>query len=228
MTKTGLYQKFKEKCGVYSITCSGNNKIYIGSSVDIATRLRAHFYSLRNNKHYNPKLQNSFNKYGESSFSMFILEECSRDSIREVEARWIKEYGADTVGLNISQTTDNTNTGFTHSQETRIKISKNNARYWLGKHLPPHVVEAARQYNTGRKQSPEAIEKRRRALTGRKLSDENKKHIGESNGMLIINLETGVFYTSIREAAAAVGKSRSWMARRLIDVTKNTTMFRRI
>ena len=47
-------ENFKEKTtGVYAIYCSGDDKYYIGSSVDIKKRWIGHSSLLRNKKHYN-------------------------------------------------------------------------------------------------------------------------------------------------------------------------------
>ncbi len=40
--------------------------------------------------------------------------------------------------------------GFHHSEITKNKISKNNARYWKGKSIPKHVIEASRIALTGK------------------------------------------------------------------------------
>ena len=56
------------KSGIYRIRNLTNNKFYIGSAVNLNKRKNQHFHYLRNNKHHNKPLQNSYNKYGESSF----------------------------------------------------------------------------------------------------------------------------------------------------------------
>lgn len=61
--------------GVYAIYNYVEDKIYIGSSKDVQRRIAQHFYSLKRNEGVNFRLQNSFNKYGENSFIVFILEE---------------------------------------------------------------------------------------------------------------------------------------------------------
>ncbi len=48
-------------CGIYQITCSINNKIYIGSSCNIDARWMDHKSRLQANKHPNSFLQNSWN-----------------------------------------------------------------------------------------------------------------------------------------------------------------------
>jgi group I intron endonuclease len=65
--------------GIYKINCITNNRFYIGSSLHINTRIRTHFNHLRKNKHLNKSLQNSFNKYGESSFIVECIESVDKD-----------------------------------------------------------------------------------------------------------------------------------------------------
>jgi group I intron endonuclease len=60
--------------GIYQIKNLKNNKIYIGSSKNIKERFLQHKYNLKNNKHCNPILQNSWNKYGEENFEFIIIE----------------------------------------------------------------------------------------------------------------------------------------------------------
>ena len=68
-----------ENPGIYKIKCLVNNKCYIGSSVNLASRLRRHKHDLIYNKHRNSYLQRAFNKYGEENFEVTILELCPRD-----------------------------------------------------------------------------------------------------------------------------------------------------
>lgn len=62
------------KSGIYKITNLINEKIYVGSSIDLKRRNRNHFKELIENKHNNQKLQRAFNKYGEENFKFEILE----------------------------------------------------------------------------------------------------------------------------------------------------------
>lgn len=54
--------------GIYQIICVPNNKFYIGKTNNYSLRRRKHLSLLRHNKHFNPNLQASFNKYNEESF----------------------------------------------------------------------------------------------------------------------------------------------------------------
>ena len=46
--------------GIYRIRNLTNNKFYIGSAINLNKRKNQHFHYLRNNKHHNKPLQNSF------------------------------------------------------------------------------------------------------------------------------------------------------------------------
>ncbi len=60
--------------GIYQIRNLINDKIYIGSAVDIQSRWYCHTSQLNNNLHHNTHLQKSWNKYGSQSFVFEILE----------------------------------------------------------------------------------------------------------------------------------------------------------
>lgn len=62
------------KAGVYEILCTANNKRYIGSSNNLFTRVNRHFSLLNKNRHFNKYLQSAFNKYGESQFTVNVIE----------------------------------------------------------------------------------------------------------------------------------------------------------
>jgi len=61
---------------IYKIQCLGNGKIYIGQTIirPFQRRFRAHLYKLRKNNHANPYLQNTYNKYGEESFTFELID----------------------------------------------------------------------------------------------------------------------------------------------------------
>ena len=72
---------------IYQITNLKNNKFYIGSTNNYKIRKRKHLWDLRNNKHVNNHLQNSYNKYGEEFFEFKILIEC--EDIKEKEQEFL-------------------------------------------------------------------------------------------------------------------------------------------
>lgn len=77
-------------CGIYEIVNCEDNKKYIGYSKYIERRIKRHFKKLSKNLHENSYLQNAWNKYGEESFSYFIIEELDPNLLKEKESEYIK------------------------------------------------------------------------------------------------------------------------------------------
>lgn len=72
-------KKNMNKCGIYMIKNTINEKIYIGMTRSSFTqRLKEHNNLLKTNKHHNIHLQNSFNKYSVNSFEFIVLEVISK------------------------------------------------------------------------------------------------------------------------------------------------------
>ena len=86
--------KYSFKAGIYRITCTANNKSYIGSSVNILERWREHISHLRAGIHHSVYLQRCYNKYGEDSIKfevLAILENFSEELLRLVEFVYIEK-----------------------------------------------------------------------------------------------------------------------------------------
>lgn len=141
--------------GIYKITNKINGHCYIGSSVDIKKRWRAHrAKSVRNkedNKNvYNNHLSNAMRKYGRDNFLYEVLEIVENvDDLLDRERYWyfkIKpEYNKmipDRVGICVGQK---------HTEETKKKISKNNIRYWKDKKLPKDMIDKIIQGNENKR-----------------------------------------------------------------------------
>jgi len=60
--------------GIYKITCTENNRFYIGSAKKINKRCQRHINDLKNNKHINIHLQRAYNKYGKVHFHLKLLK----------------------------------------------------------------------------------------------------------------------------------------------------------
>jgi len=88
--------------GIYKITNKINNKVYIGQSKNIKSRIYIHKRDLKLNKHYNPHLQASFNKYGIESFSFETVEICKESQLNNKEIFWIKKYDSFNNGYNLT------------------------------------------------------------------------------------------------------------------------------
>lgn len=133
------YKKFKrltEKMAIYIIINSINHKIYIGSTINVSRRKSEHFNGLKNNNHPNKHLQNSYDKYGENAFSMYLLEYIdNKEDLLKREQYWIDLTCVTNrdIGYNISPTAGST-LGTFHSEEFKeqrriLSLGENNPFY---------------------------------------------------------------------------------------------------
>ena len=81
-------------CGVYSIRNILNNKVYVGSSIDIKKRWTGHKYSLQANRKASPHLQNAWNIDGKENFIFSILTLCTKEELLTQEWAWIQVLGS--------------------------------------------------------------------------------------------------------------------------------------
>ena len=108
--------------GIYKITNKLNNKIYVGSGIDIKNRWNLHKFKLKNNKHHSIKLQRSYNKHGIDHFIFEVLEYCSKDVLIEREQYWIDTLNSYNKGYNCNPIAGNT-FGFKMSEDTKSIMS---------------------------------------------------------------------------------------------------------
>lgn len=92
--------------GIYKIKNLKSNKIYIGSSVKLKNRIRSHFYRLKTRTHNNHYLQKSYDKHGEESFEVEILEtfiNINYQTLLNLEKEYIIKYNClnDKIGYNL-------------------------------------------------------------------------------------------------------------------------------
>lgn len=170
--------------GVYQILNKANGYKYIGSaSSSFNQRFRQHRHGLVNNKHYNKKLQNSYNKYGKDLFEFSILQYCPPELCIKKE-QWFID--SEKPNFNISQVAGSC-LGVKHTEEQKIANSKRN----LGKKMSDETKLKISLSNKGKegrkgiKLSKEHISKIVSSNKGQKRSDSFKKHLSEvKKGMI--------------------------------------------
>lgn len=170
--------------GIYKITNLVNQKVYIGSAIDIKKRWQDHLNYLRKDKHNNKYLQRSYNKYGEDAFEFKILFYCYPDKLLHYEQTFIDFYkfkvGWDNM-YNMCPLSHST-LGRDVTQETKNKISiANKGR--------KHTLEAIQNMSQGMlgnqnakgfKQTKETCDKRGKILKGKKRSPEQCTRISKA------------------------------------------------
>lgn len=76
---------------IYVITCTANDKKYIGISVRPKERLNNHIRSLRLGEHVSTEMQNDFDKYGECCFTFAVIDRVDYED-RTSESKYIQRY----------------------------------------------------------------------------------------------------------------------------------------
>jgi len=176
--------------GIYQIKNLVNGKVYIGSSVNIEGRWKEHKRDLKQNKHHNIYLQNSYNKHGGHNFIFEVLEEVqNKELLVETEQKHMDVtscYNRD-IGYNISLTAGST-LGYRHTDESKKKFS--------GKNHPMFGKTGEKNPNFGKEHTPETKKKfseqklgEKNPMFGKIPSPETKKKLSEAR--LVWNL--GVF-----------------------------------
>lgn len=98
-------EKVKSISGIYLIKNLVNEKIYVGSSVNLFNRYKEHFRLLKKGTHHNYYLQQSWNKYGDGSFYFDVLEVVTdKNRLIEREQYWMDLYNVEENGYNMNPT----------------------------------------------------------------------------------------------------------------------------
>ena len=167
-----------KKWVVYCHTNKINGKKYIGITSQMPEKRWG------NGCNYKEKNQTKFfraiKKYGWDNFEHEIIEKDipTLEEANEKERYYIEFYDSFKKGYNSTHGGDGA-TGYKHTKEEKEKISKNNARYWKGKHLKQEAIEKRRKKITGLKQSQETINKRIAKTKGQKRTEEFKQYCRE-------------------------------------------------
>lgn len=197
----------EKKPGIYMIVCLSNQKVYIGQSKNVHTRIVDHRQKLRKGTHTNPYMQHSFSKHGDGSFQFSALEYCgdsSKESLYLREEFWMNHYdstnpekGFNNMKAGISCTHSETTiqkmrelaTGRKHSEETRKKISemqKGSKRNPCPEETKRKISEANKgqkrgpTWNAGKPWSEESREKMRLAKVGTQQSEQHRKNVSDA------------------------------------------------
>lgn len=200
--------------GIYKISNTIDNRIYIGSAISCKSRKRSHLSDLKFNKHGNGHIQNFFNKYGENALIFEVVETCNKENLIQRE-----QYYIDTLNpeFNICKNAGNT-LGRKFSDETKKKIAlkaKGHQRR-KGAILSKETRDKISKSNTGKKNSEEA--RKKMSVTrmghpgyakGRKIhTDESKQKISQKN--------TGKKFTEEHKRKISEGHK----GKELSDITK--------
>lgn len=128
-----------KKAGIYKIqSLLEPEKFYIGSSVNLQSRKRQHFSSLKLNKYRNTYMQNYYNKYGRDNFLFLVIEECDKENLITREQFYLDNLKP----VFNSKSLADSNYGIVFSDDVRKNMS-NAQRLWRqGKDLSTALTSA--------------------------------------------------------------------------------------
>ena len=139
--------------GIYTILCTSNGKVYVGSTNNFLRRYREHERKLLSETHANAHLQAAYRKYGADAFTFEIVERCEPAKLLDREEAWFLLCGVGTKqSFNICLE-PTSRLGGTLSAAARKSISDANR----GREKTEEEKRKWREANLGRKRSPEFI-----------------------------------------------------------------------
>ena len=159
---------------------------YVGSTVDAERRMKQHLNDLKKNKHYNPRLQRSFNR--NHNFEVLVVPVENRREALEFEQILLDEFWGNPKLLNLARAAEAPSLGKPCSPETREKIRQSQ----LGQKRPT-VGPKLREMRLG---IPLSEEHRSKVLEGQKKAAEKTKVKVEVDGDV---------YDSVTAAARSYG-----------------------
>lgn len=175
--------KGSKLCGIYCIR--HDDRFYIGQSIDIKTRWARHRRNLINQVG-NPKIQNSWNKYGADQFSFEVIEICQVELLTEREQYWIDTLDSLNTGFNCGPAGSSTNTGGHMTDEAKQHLSN------LYKGIPrtPEVTAKIAAGVKAQANTPEGKLMRSINRTGHTHSEESKKKMADASRGVVMSEET--------------------------------------
>lgn len=187
ITKKIILQDNKHKCGIYRWVNKINGESYVGSSVNLSSRLSSYLsinYLTKTASIYNSKIYNALLAYGYNNFRLEILEYCDRSNVIKLEQDYIDRCKPE---YNIL-TKQGSSLNFKHSKQTLDKFKS-------------------------RILSAEALSNLKKAKIGATLSPLAKANqlLATSHTITIRDIETNITkeYSSIRSAARELQISHS-------------------
>lgn len=182
-------QNIPKKAGIYKILNTVGGGMYIGSAINMNSRLKRHCKDLRSGCHHSVKLQRAYDKYHSQAFIASVVE-CVEDTsqLLQREQYWIDENQSFSIGYNIEKIAGSS-LGVKRSEETRAKCSlarkgtKLTPEHKLavaiamkGRVITPEHRANISAATKGRVPTPETIAKMVAAKTGKKLAARSDEH----------------------------------------------------
>ncbi len=174
-------------CCIYEIINLGNNKFYVGRTIDFKRRQSEHIRDLKKQRHHSDYLQRAWNKYGEENFSFEVIEEVlDKSKLIEREQHYLDtlkpEYNIckDAKG-GLIEFSSNSKNKISYSLKERFKNKENHPMY--GKIRPEETKQKIRKNLMGFKHSKESKNRMSLSRKGIKRPKHSIRMKGQGNSM---------------------------------------------
>lgn len=222
-------KRIPHESGIYVLEWP-NGHCYYGQAQNLAHRKVGHFSRMKKGTHHNKRINRLYRKYGLPDF--YIMEICNIEFLDEMEQAYLDCYADSRLCCNIEKTAG-TARGVKRSAKTKELLRQHR----LGKKLPPEqakkIADAVRKrYAEGwkvipryGKDNPYFGKKHSEAI---RLKMRKSKNVGENNirARIVINVESGIFYGCIRDAAKSIPMNPNSLNSMLAGYIHNKTSFR--
>lgn len=161
----------RRKTGVYVLHNPEIDKLYVGSTNSLSSRKSAHFRMLKDNNHYNYKLQEAYNE--SPNFEFVSVQMRTRDEAYQFEQCILDEFQGVPELLNIAS--DARAAMHNVTQETIEKLRQ----YRLGKPLSMETRQKLSEIRKNRTLDDEHRANVSKALIGHEVTEETKQKLRE-------------------------------------------------
>lgn len=196
---------------IYKISNNIDDRVYIGSTINLNSRWREHKRKLLNNIHENVHLQRFVNKYGLDCLSFDIIEEVNNDVVLVKEQYYLD---ITTNKFNIAINSSAPMMGKHHTEKALEKIAIRSKGYnnpMFGKKRPQWIIDKLTTSSLGRTKSKEEKIKRMIILPNRTeitIEKNNEKIFCFS--LAHASKLIGVSQQSVSEALKNKTKAKGW------------------
>jgi group I intron endonuclease len=198
------------KAVIYKIINLMNAKFYIGSTVKIKERFRAHRGKLRTGTHHCPHLQNAWNKYGEDAFVFKVIAVVDNPlELHAVEQVLLDEHHGSARCYNYARYTDNSSRGVVRTQKHRDAISNGLRAFYAENQHPTKGVP--------RSEETKALMSQNRA--GKPVSETTREKIRQSRIGVSASEETKAKLSRLRKGKERSAEHKAKYNKAVVEIT---------
>ena len=189
--------------GIYKIT-NPKGKIYIGQSVNIEKRWNRYKNLIPKDCIGQPLIYRSLIKYGVKNHIFEIIELCNKEELNKLESYYIVLYNSFNSKCGLNLTIGGTNYLFSDISRRKMSIAQKNK-----------IVSKETRLKM-------SISQKNRPM----INHETKLKLSYSKRKIILNVENGIFYYGIKEAADSLNISLSNLSKKLVGINFNNTQLK--